>query len=165
MDNKTRIRLIIGIAAIFAATLIIGLSTGIVNYWIKGIGYYIEEGYTANVSVYIADDELFATQGSPCETELGSITIRSYAYSDGVTTITLEFKSKLSYGGAKVLSAKPLTGRKDYLMELSVDGERLAFTSQSYDKSAVTAVYTFDGEIDEDAKFYFTGIVMNEFVR
>ena len=149
----------------FLATLVIGLSTGIVDYWTKGINYYLDSGYQNKISAYAFDEEISLTKEKPATLPVGTLTLLSVEKKEEVTEVTIELKSEISYGGGKVIAAKALSGTKTVRMKVSFSGRELTFSSQKVEKDKVFAVYTYSGDIPDEAKFTVSDVILNEFSR
>ena len=160
-----KIRIAIAVVAVVAAVIVIVLSMGITEYLSKGINYYVDKKYDNKVSVFAAQDDVVVGADSPANLIKGVITIAKVEKEGGKTKVYFAFKSKISYGGAVVLSARPLSGKKPYGTKVTYCGEELTFILQKMERDKVVAVYEYDGEIPSDALFVVTDVVVNEFSK
>lgn len=165
MDKKLKIRLIIAIAAVFAAALVVALSTGIVDYWTKGIKFYVDGGYRIMVSTLVSEDEIIIKNGETAKLSVGEMTVINVEVINGGSTVTVELKSELAYGGAKVISAKPLGGTKKTVMRAEYTWHELELETQTVEKDKIVAIYKCDVELPKDAEFGFSNVILNEFSR
>ena len=166
MSKKHIVRFIIAGVAYIAALVVLGFSTGLFPYWAKGINHYIDAGYKNNVSILVEGENGFSVSANaPAETSFGTVSLRLSETETGGTEVILEFSCKRSFGGANVMSAKPLTGKKAYLASVYVDNKPLAFSSQTVEKDKVVATYSFEGAVGIDAVFTVYDVVLNDFSR
>ena len=165
MDKKLKIRIMIAIASVFAATLVIGLSTGIVEYWTKGIGYFVDGGYRIQVSVLVSENDIALKNNESVKISAGEIAVRRVEIKDERSEVTIELKSELSYGGADVISDKTLKGTKKSVMKVFCAPHELTFESQTIEKDKIVAVYFCDFALPEDAEFVVSDVILNEFSR